>query len=383
MVKIVNNIGKLTIYLIFSVLITWTTCFAKEEDESLSVFSEFGLEYSDNIFGVTEDQILILNENDPDDAASYRFRGMDSLTDYILKPRLGMKWYPNWGKLTLTAWLQYNYYIKNKDSGYPEGRVIIKYPINKKGSFIFRGSSIYDYTKKNYLSGFNDINGNGNIPRDERIYSSALYDEYEGQIGYRYVINDDKDRILSGVNIEPFTGYSVRSYNPIFDNRDKDTAFGGLSIELEFINTISLEGSYRYDDVSAPGNMEYILYDETESSVDINGDGEIRGNAPLYTAIDRSSERHFIEVNPSIKLTEDISISMGYSKLTTKYRSDNHLDTEHYLQTAYRKKYKSGVSYDLSDAWSLEAEYSKTKDDDPEDGSYEENSYMFTIKHKF
>jgi hypothetical protein len=383
MVKIVNRIWKLTICLILPALITGGTSYGKEDDERLSLFSDLGIEYSDNIFGLTDDQVSIINVNDPDDMASGRFRGMDSLTDYILKPRLGMKWYPDWNELTLTVWLQYNYCIKNRDYDYPEGRVIIKYPVGKKGSIIFRGSSIYDYTKKNYLSGFNDINGNGNISRDERTYVKATYNEFEGVAGYRYVVIDDKEEIFSGFNIEPFIGYSTRSYNSIFDNRDKDTGFGGLSIEVEFLNTISLEGVYRYDDLSSPGNMEYTLYDETGSSVDINSDGEIRGNAPLYTAVDRSSKRHFIEINPSIRLTEDISLSLGYSKLATKYRSDNSLDTEHYLQRAYRRKYRSGISYNFSGSCSIKAEYILTKDNDPEDGSYEENSYLFTIKHKF
>ncbi len=385
MERIFKIIRKVAICLIVTVLFTGTVCSGKEE-ERLSVFSEFGLEYSDNIFGLTDNQILLINENNPDDAASNRFLGMDSLTDYILKPRLGIKWHTDgfsYSKFTLTAWLQYNYYIKNSGSGYPEGRIIIKYPVSKKGSIIFRGSSVYDYKKKNYLLSFNDINGNGNISRDERTYSSALYNEYEGQIGYSYEIMHDKEFIFSGINIEPFTGYSVRSYNSIFSNRDKDTTFFGLSIELKLKNIMSIEGCYRYDNVSSPGNMEYILYDETVSSADVNGDGVIRGNAPIHTAIDRSSERHWIEVNPSIKLTEDISLSLGYSKLKTKYTSDNPLDTEHYLQAAYRRKYKSGISYDLSDGWSLKAEYCKTKVKDPEDGSYKDNSYIFTIRHKF
>lgn len=383
MEKMLKKTKKVTICLVFTVLFTWTTCFGKEDNGGLSVFSEFCFEYSDNIFGLTEDQISKLNENDPDDVASGRFQGIDSLSDYVVQPRVGIKWYPDWSEFTLTAWLQYNYYIKNTDSGYPEGRVIIKYPVNKKGSFIFRGSEVYDYKKKNYLADFNDINGNGNISKEERTYSSAISNEFEGMVGYRYVITDDNEKMFSGFNIEPFIGYSVRSYNSIFDNRDKESAFGGLGVELELMNIINLEGIYRYDDVSSPGNMEYILYDEMESSIDVNGDGDIRGNAPLYTAIDRSSERHLIEVNPSIRLTEDISFSMGYSKLTTKYTSGNPLDTEHYLQTAYRKKYKSGISYSLTDTWSLRAEYCRTKDEDPEDGSYKENSYMFIIKHKF
>jgi hypothetical protein len=183
--KYLKKTGKVASCLICTVLLTVTTCFGKEEDKRLYIFSELGLEYSDNIFGLTEDQISRMNQNDPDDAASGRFRGMSSLSDYILKPRMGMKWCPDWSKFALTAWLQYNYYIKNSDSSYPEGRIMIKYPINKKSSFIFRGSSIIIIKKKNYLSKFNDINENGNISKDERTYSEATYNEFEGMAGYR------------------------------------------------------------------------------------------------------------------------------------------------------------------------------------------------------
>jgi hypothetical protein len=386
MEKMLKKIGEVTIYLIFALLFTWATCFGKEDNDGVSVFSEFCFEYDDNIFGLTEDQISKFNENDPDDVASGRFQQMDSLSDYILKPRIGIKWHPDGfvhNKFTLTAWLQYNYYIKNSDYGYPEGKIIIKYPFGKNGAFIFRGGLQYDYEKKNYFSGFNDTNENGNISRDERIYSKADYDEFEWQIGYRYVIIDNKEEIFSGFNIEPFAGYSTRSYNSVFNNRDKDTTFGGLTFEVGFFNRINLELVYRHDSVSSPGDMEYILYDETVSSIDINGDGEIRGNAPLYTAIDRSSKRDEIEINPSVKITKDISLLLGYSKLKSEYSSDNTLDTERYRETAYRKKYKSGISYELSKEWSFIGEYCKTKDEDPDDGSYTENSYMFTIINKF
>ncbi|MGD9160704.1 MAG: hypothetical protein PVG39_19965 [Desulfobacteraceae bacterium] len=181
----------------------------------------------------------------------------------------------------------------------------------------------------------------------------------------------------------PFAGYSIREYNSSFKNRDKDTAFGGVEVQLEFINKIDLDITFKYENVSAPGNVELVLFDETVSGMDVNDDSEIRRKAPLYTNIDRSSDRYTFKIDPSVKFTKDITFYLGYSKRTSEYTSDNPLDIEHYNQKAYRKKYKSGISYDLLKAWSLKAEYYKTEDQDPEDGEYKENNYLFTVNYKF
>ena len=352
----------------------------------LRVFSEIGLEYSDNVFALTDDQISTMNENDPDDIISNRYKGMDSLSDYIIKPRVGIKWdleSPFGGKLRLTSWLRYNHYFKNNDSGFPEGGIILKNSIGEKGVFTLEGNFLYGFKKKNYLSSVSDVNGNGNISKDERAYSAAIYDDYEGIIGYKHEFIKDKDKILSELHIEPFAGYTVRAYNSCFENRDKDTAFGGVDVKLEFINRIDLGITYKYESVSSPGNVELVLFDETVSGIDVNDDGSIRKNAPFYTSVDRSSDRYTFKIDSSVKLTKDITFSLGCSKRTSEYTSDNPLDIEHYNQKAYRKKYKSGISYDLSKSWSAEAEYCKTEDQDPEDGVYKEINYLFAIKYKF
>ena len=360
---------------------------AEEEDKSeLSFIGETGLEYSDNVFSLTDDQISTMDENDPDDISSGRYKGMDSLSDYIIKPRIGIKWNsesPLGGEFRLTSWFSYNYYLKNDDSGYPEGRIILKNSLGEKGSLSLEGNFIYGFRKKNYLSTAIDINGNGNISRDERIYSAATYDEYEGNIGYRHELIKDKDQTLSEFYIKPFTGYSIRNFNSTFRNRGKHAAFGGLELDLEFINRIDLELSFMYEDVSSPGDIELVLYDETLSGIDANNDGSIRGNAPLYTGIDRSSDRYTLEIKPSIRLTKDIKIYLGYSKRTTRYTSDNPFDVEHHNQEAYREKYRSRINYDFSKTFSAEVEYSRKEDKDPEDGVCKENNYLFTIRYKF
>ena len=358
----------------------------EEENSELSIYGEVGFDYSDNVFRLTDDQMSTMEENDSDDMESGRYRGMDSLSDYIVQPRIGIKWdlnSPFGGDLRLSSWLRYNSYLNNDDSDYPEGRVKLRNSIGEKGALILEGNFLYGFRKKNYLSSAIDINGNGNISKDERTYSAATYNEYEGVIGYRHEFIKDKDKMLSELNIRPFAGYSNRAYNSCFENRDKDTAFGGMEVQLEFFNQIDLGVTYKYESVSSPGNEELVLFDETISLMDVNGDRIIRGNAPLVTDIDRSADRHTFRIEPSIKLTKDITLHLGYSKRTSKYTSDNPLDIEHYNQKAYRKKYRAGISYDFLNSWSAEAEYSRIKNEDEEDGIYSENNFMFTVRYKF
>ncbi len=374
------------IFCLFLFLSFTALCHAEDDKSDFKLFTELDTEYTDNVYGMTDEQISKMNENDPDDLLNGRYADMDSMSDYIIAPRIGIRWDTAGlfgGDLKVSSWLRYNLYTKNSDSSYPEVKVELKNSAGKKGAVILEGSFLYGYRKKNYLSAVNDSNGNENISGDERIYSEATYDEYEFRLGYRHEFIDDKDEILSGFDIEPFSGYSVRSYNSLFQNRDKDTFFGGLKIGFEFLNKIDLGITYKYEDVSSPGNTELILFDETINGEDVNGDGSVRRNAPLYTAIDRSADRYSFEITPSVKITKDIKFFTGYSKRTTEYSSGNSLDLEHFNQKAYRKKYKAGINYDLSKSLSAELEYCRTKNQDPEDGTYNENSYQVGLKYIF
>jgi len=358
----------------------------KDNDLKLKLFAETGVEYTDNVYRLTESQISGMEAIGTNDTAGGHYKNMDSVSDYIVEPVVGIKVNsesPLGGKFGLTSWIRYNYYFENQKSSFPEGRIRLRNSIGENGALTLEGNFLYGYFKKNYLSGVNDINGNGNIPIDERIYSSAIYDEYEGIIAYEHKIINEKKNTISGLDIQPFTGYRVRIYNSTFSNRDQDIAFLGLGLNLEFFSRIGLEMIYKCEGVSSPGNSELILFDETVSGTDVNGDGEIKRNAPLVTPVDRSSMRDTIEINPYFELTKDAWFFMGYERRRTEYTSDNPLDIDHYNQTDYRQQIKTGIRYDFSKAWSAEAEYNRTDEEEEEDGDYSQNNFLLNIKCDF
>ena len=358
----------------------------KDNDLKIQLYAETGIEYADNVYALTESQISSMKTNDQEDIASGRFKDMDSLSDTVIEPTMGLKLSSSsllGGRFGLTSWIKYNYYTKNETSSFPEAKIRLNNSIGENGDLSLEGNFTYGFFKKNYLSGYNDINGNGNISRDERIYSTAVYDEYEGIIAYEHKIIKNKDKIISGLNIRPFAGYGYRRYNSTFSNRDQTITLAGLGLNFEFISRIDLEMIYQYEGVSSPNNKELILINENNAGLDINGDDKTKNNAPLITKIDRSSNRHTIEINPSIKLTKGCQLFAGYKKRDSEYTSDNPMDIEHYNQNATRQEIKSGIKYSFSKAWSAEAEYSKTDNDDDEDGEYSQKGFLVTIKYFF
>jgi hypothetical protein len=356
----------------------------KDKPAEYKLYVETGFEYSDNVFRLTDSQISRMEASDQEDAASGRFKGMDSISDVIIEPSIGFKLNsssPLGGKFRLTSSVTYNHYMKNVDSSFTEGKLRLSNSIGKRGDLILEGNFVSGFFKKNYLSGVNDLNDNGNIPRDERTYSSAIYDEYEGVIAYDHEIIKKKHKEISGLNIEPFLGFHDRKYNSIFNNRDQKIIFGGLVASLEILSKFELAMTYQYENVVSPNKEELVLFDEVVSGIDANGDGSRKKNAPLVTHVDRSARRYTIEIKPSFALSENSNIFLEYKRRMSDYTSNNQLDVEHYRVDATRQQFRSGISYKFSKAWSAEAEYCRIDDDNDEDGNYFQNNFLIKLKY--
>ncbi len=354
-------------------------------DHKSELYAETGLEYADNVFRLNDFQISSMETNSIEDRAGGRYKDMDSVSDYIVKPEIELKYKsdsPLGGKFGLSSWIKYVYYTKNEKKSYPEGGIKLKNSIGENGTLTLEGTFLNGFFKRNYLSDVDDASGDGNISRGERIYAPAIYDEYEGMFAYEHEIIKSKKDIISELSIRPFAGYRSRIFNSTFSNRNQDIGILGVGINLGFISRVNLEMIYQYEDVSCTGDKELVLFDEYIPATDINGDGEISKNASIVTSLDRSSKRHMLEVNSKFKLTKDVKWFVGYKNRRTSFTSDNELDIEHHNNHATRQEIKSGINYDFSKRWSAALEYISIDDEDDEDGNYAQNNYMFIIKYR-
>jgi hypothetical protein len=348
-----------------------------------SVFAETTVAYDDNVFQLSESQKNSLDNPEQDDLESGRYADMESISDIILTQRLGFKLTSMnslGGEIGMDAWLQYNAYMKNDKKSYFETEISLTQSMGDKGRLGVEFKTLNGCYRKNYLSAADDSNDNGNIARDERTYSPAAYDEFEGVVFYRHNFIKNKDRMLSRLDVEPFGGSSIRRYNDLFSNRDKRTATGGLNVRLGFLSIINLDVGYQFDRVISPGHSELVLFDETIIGIDVNNDGDIEGNAALDTRIDRSCNRHGIEITPSLELSDNLTVFAGYQWRISYYTSDNELDIDHYHRTVERHQFKADASFEMSKFCSASVEYKTTDEEEPDDDDYVENCLMLKLK---
>jgi len=353
------------------------------EQKKIRLFSEIGFEYSDNIFNLSDSQETRLTTNDATDQATNRYSDMNSISEQIIAPAIGAKFQsknPATGNLSMTSILRYNYYTKNAKGSFPEGRIKLERDAGENAKLEFDGKLSFGKFKKNYLSGVQDANSNGNITREERIYSSAIYDDFEGKFAYKYALIKNKHKKLSDLNLVPFVGYRWRNYNSTFSNRSYKLPYGGLELALQFYSRFGLRIQYQYGEVDSKTNQELFLYDETISKIDANGDGKLKENAPVISMVDRSSKRKTIEIAPSWKLSRDTLLFMEFSRRTETYTTGNSLDISRYGQDAYENKFKTGFKFDISKKCSGEIEYSRTNSKDSDDDKSSEKKYLVSLQ---
>jgi len=352
----------------------------------LKLYFETELEYNDNIFKLTKSQISKMKTNDNEDITSGRFKYMKSVTDFIIEPSLHIKANLNNSKKSKTEFafqIKYNYFTQNEEKNFPECKIKLNNSIGKKSVLKLAGNFSYNIFKKNYLSGANDINGNGNISRDERIYSPAKYDEGEGIILYEYSIIKNKNAGVSKFNIEPTFSYNYRKYNSVLKNRNQNIMLAGLGLNFELLSIFGFEIIYQYESVDAPNYTELILYNENTGGLDCNKHGKLKDNAALLTNIDRASDRHTIEIKPTIKITKDCLFYAAYKNRNTTYKTSNKLDIERYNQNEYLQEIKAGIKLNFFKQWAAQLEYNRSCEDEYCDGKYYQNNYIFKIRGNF
>lgn len=357
---------------------------SKSDGIKVKFHGQMGVEYSDNTFQLSEGKKKNLESPDPEDEENGRFENMESASDVILRPLLGLDLTmdsPLGGELDLASSVAYNIYAENTEADFTEVKLAAEHTVGENGRATLEFDWLTGCFNKNYLSGADDSNTNGNISKDERQYSAAIYDEYEGMVAYRHTLLKHKHEPISRLDIEPFINWTYRIHNSTFKNRNKRVIGAGATARFELFARLTLKTTYTYEDVQTPGGSELVLFDETWGGADVNGDGEVQDHAALVTSIDRSCSRHSVEIAPELELTDNCALFGGVKYRWSYYHSDNALDIDHYDQWSLYKEFEAGLDYDISKKWSAQLAFTKQEDDTSEE-DYAENRFMASVKFR-
>ena len=364
----------------------------KDTNTRLNFNARLDLEYDDNVFQFTDDDESDYDDNNPGDVASGRYKNINSKSDYIAAPRLGLDFKtdsPFEGTFSAGSWLKYHFHHYNDKKDYTEGKIEFIQTVGKGSRLSLEGNFELDFYRENDLSGARDTNEIGNVTRSERIYSASIYDEYEGIIAFRYRIKKrdtgtDNWFKAASIRVQPFAGLRYRRYDNPFGNRDRNGFLSGLAFDFNFGRKVDVDLSCAYEKISCPDNAELLLVDETDTGFnqDINGDGLLKENAPYIPDVDRSRDRYLVEIEFTIDFINNWRSYAAYRLRRDSFKSNDPIDVARYHQDDTRHRIRTGVRWDFAEDWRTSLEYTYTHDNSY-DGIFKQNRIMLSLRYDF
>ena len=326
-------------------------------------------EIVDNYFELSKEDIEQYKEMDSEDIANGHFDNIDSLTEKIVSQSLELN-YKTRNKIKFIGGIQYNKHLENKIGSNLKFKLGIEKEF-KKSSIKVGFKSVSDKYKKNYISRVIDKNNNGNISKNEKEYSKAIYNE-------QLIDLKANQHLLSNFYLTPQLSFEKRSFNEPFINRDRNKYIAGVGLKYSKRKKYSFHLRYSLEQAKSSNGKELILIDETIDGTDLNDDGNIKEKAVLISNIDRSSKRQIINASVSLYLTKKFKVFTQYKITNLQYTTNNSLDTDRYNKTKLLKQLSVGFNYKITKKLSIKSIYEQNNET-----FYKNNSFLLSISIDF
>jgi outer membrane protein assembly factor BamA len=115
---------------------------------------------------------------------------------------------------------------------------------------------------------------------------------------------------------------------------------------------------------------------------DLNSDGQLKENAPLITDVDRSRDRHRVEIEFTIDFMDNWRGYAGYRLRRDSFTTNDRIDVDRYHQDDTRHRVRTGVRWDFAKDWRTTLEYTYTHDNSY-DGIFRQNNIMGSLRCDF
>ena len=307
-------------------------------------------EYDDNLFLLRNSVKDRLETNGPADVASGRFRDMESPTDVLVTPSLGIELKgPGLGGrvLELTAAIRSPMHTENPERDYFELSAGLRHALGGgAGKFGLRIDWIPDRFTKNYLADATDPVGP--VTDDERVYLAGRYEQLDITVEYRLPLVPAPKAGGFSLDGSAELRFRDRSYDSPFSGRDRDSTTVALGLDAGLSPKASLSFDVSYEDSESPTTNEVMILDEPDYGVIFNGDADAT-DADVRTV--QATDRSFKEValRAGLKLVSGASsdVRLWVERQQTDYPSNLAFDEAYRNREDDRTTFGVAIETDL------------------------------------
>ena len=319
-------------------------------------WTEAGLEADDNIYLLSDGQMLAWETVDPRVSVSRRYSDMNSPGDVIIPLGIGLTMRSDAGllpfPLEVNAKVEYDSYTRNPKRSYVAANASFMQRVSEAGRIELRGAYVPSRFWKNYLA--DAVDSTGKVSPDERVYEPGVYSEWELGLEYRHDFSGALRRLEGRI----LGGYRSRTYDDPFPGRDQLALSGGAELICRITDRWKAEASYVYEYSRSPVTPEVLILDEPDFMLDFNNDLDVADkNLRMVTAVDRSRGEGLFALATTVEPWRKLEVKLSYGYRQRDYTSQEPLDPSHRARVDRRNELQLGIGYNLMKPLMLKARY--------------------------
>ncbi len=318
---------------------------------SMSGRVRLAMESDDNVFRLSEAQLIDLAEPTASQLQSGRYARMTLGGDNILVTRLeGVIEGPGFtGRpVRLLPSITVERYGANVERSNVALGLEVEQDLRRGRQLQLHADYVPRYFHRNYLADAVDLNADLSIQGAERVYGRGDYRELELRADYQHRLRDSKrDRPLRVYGIVGL-GWSDRAYDAPFSARNHRGPTARARLRVEPRRTITLVTSYDLALLSSPVRNQVVLIDEILVGEDLNGNATMTdGNVRVVSPVDRSRTEHQLEQRATVALSDRLEVTGLLSYRWRRFSSQERLDIANRDRSDRRLEFGATAEYRL------------------------------------
>ncbi len=215
--------------------------------------------------------------------------------------------------LSIRPMARYDYYARNPKRGNVELGLAIAQSVWHNGRVQLRGTLVPSYFYRNFLSDAKDLNADGTIEPNERIYAAGTYHDRRLLVGYQHRLVRATSTEPFGVAVELDVGHVVRTYDAPLSYRSYRGPEVDATLALELTRALRLDAGWTHATLTSKPDSAVLVLNEPDFNVDFNGDGTATDlRVRTVQLVDFSRTEQYLNLRLRAELSGDVSARVYY-----------------------------------------------------------------------
>jgi hypothetical protein len=321
---------------------TWRVAYVARLDES----------FDDNPFLLSDARKAALTAAPAPSLPGSRYATMLDGSDWItaLRGSVAAEGAGLFGRRTFLEFdAKYEYYHRNASRRNVDFRLSAMQSLGRGAQLGVRGHMLPSFYFRNFMSDAVDLNGDGIIQPNERVYSGATYADNEFAVEYRQRLVRSTPDHPFGARLVVLGGHDSRQYRAPFETRSYGGPFASATVGVALTSALSMDLGYRRATLASTPGLAVLVLNEPDFNVDFNGNGRVTDlSVRTVQMVDFSRVEQTLTTRLRAELSDNVETELSFARRNRSFGSKQPYDVYNDTRRDHRDRLGMNVSFRMT-----------------------------------